>query len=132
MEWIGKNLKRLRDKNPLVQNIANFVVMNTTANALLAIGASPVMAHALDELEDMLRIADSLVINIGTLASHWVESMRMAIDIARDMKKPVVLDPVGAGATRYRTEVTKSLLEEEKQGGGCLGILCGKRQGISI
>ncbi|OYT59987.1 hydroxyethylthiazole kinase [Euryarchaeota archaeon ex4484_178] len=111
MEWIGENLEKVRRKNPLVQNITNFVVMNTTANALLAIGASPVMAHAPQELEDMVNIADALVINIGTLDSHWVESMRMAVKIANSLDKPVVLDPVGAGATKYRTQIALSLLE---------------------
>ncbi len=111
MEWIGDNLRKLREKRPLVQNITNFVVMNTTANALLAIGASPVMAHAVEELEDMLHLADALVINIGTLDAHWVESMERAVDLAGKLDKPIVLDPVGAGATKYRTKVALSLLE---------------------
>ncbi len=112
MQRIAENLKKLREKKPLVQNITNFVVMNTTANALLAIGASPVMAHALQELEDMLAISDSLVINIGTLDANWVESMKMAIKIAGDLDKPVVLDPVGAGATNYRTTISRNLLKK--------------------
>ncbi len=110
MDWIEKNLQRVRDKKPLVQNITNYVVMNTTANALLALGAAPVMAHAAEELEDMLKIADSLVINIGTLDSRWVESFIEAANIAGDLKKPVVLDPVGAGATSYRTKTALRIL----------------------
>lgn len=111
MEWIAKALERVRKRKPLVQNITNFVVMNTTANALLALGASPVMAHARDELEDMLRIADSLVVNIGTLYEHWIPSMEKAVKIASELKKPTVLDPVGAGATKLRTETALRLLE---------------------
>jgi len=108
---IGLYLKKLRECRPLVQNITNFVVMNTTANALLAIGASPVMAHAVDELEDMINIADALVINIGTLDERWVDSMLRAVKIAKEYEKPVVLDPVGAGATRYRTSTALKILE---------------------
>ena len=85
--------------------------MNTTANALLAIGASPVMAHAPEELEEMLRIANALVINIGTLDNGWIHSMETAIDIAKKMNKPVILDPVGAGATKYRTKTALRLLD---------------------
>ncbi len=110
MDWIEKNLQRLREKKPLVQNITNYVVMNTTANALLALGAASVMAHAIEELEDMLKIADSLVINIGTLDSRWVESFIEAANIAGDLKKPVLLDPVGAGATSYRTNTALKIL----------------------
>jgi len=110
-ERIAESLKKLRDRRPLVQNITNFVVMNTTANALLSIGASPVMAHAVEELEEMLAIADALVVNIGTLDDRWVDSMRRAVEIAGEMKKPVVLDPVGAGATKYRTRTALELLE---------------------
>ncbi len=112
MEWIGKNLRELRENHPLVQNITNFVVMNTTANALLAIGASPVMAHAVEELEEMVNLADALVINIGTLDTYWVNSMLKAVKIASQLNKPIVLDPVGAGATKYRTKVARTILEE--------------------
>jgi len=111
MEWIAEALEKVRKRKPLVQNITNFVVMNTTANVLLALGASPVMAHAKDELEDMLRIADSLVVNIGTLDEHWISSMEKAVKIASEMKKPIILDPVGAGATKLRTETALKLLE---------------------
>ncbi len=114
MDWIIRALEKLREKKPLVQNITNYVVMNTTANALLAIGASPVMAHAVDELEDMLKLADALVINIGTLDEHWIRSMEEAARLAASMGKPVVLDPVGAGATRLRTKTALRLLEVGK------------------
>ncbi len=110
-----KNLQRdfelVRQKSPLVHNITNFVVMNNTANALLAIGASPVMAHAAEEVADMVQIASALVINIGTLSADWVDAMMIAGMAAKKRGIPVVLDPVGAGATPYRTEVCKLLIE---------------------
>jgi len=107
---IAANLTELRAKSPLVQNITNFVVMNYTANALLAIGASPVMAHAAEEVEDMVSIAGALVVNIGTLSPQWVEGMKKAMLAARKLNKPIVLDPVGAGATPYRNSVLSELL----------------------
>ena len=72
-------LKELREKSPLVHNITNYVVMNNTANALLAVGASPVMAHALEEVKDITFISSALVINMGTLSPKWVEAMEMAM-----------------------------------------------------
>lgn len=88
--------------------------MNNTANALLAIGASPVMAHSVDEVEEMAGIASSLVINIGTLEAAWVEAMLIAGKTALTKSTPVVFDPVGAGATTYRSKVCKQLIEECK------------------
>lgn len=102
----------MRAEAPLVHNITNFVVMNTTANALLALGASPVMAHAEEEVEEMTGIARALVINIGTLSTPWVRSMLLAGRAARRAGRPIVLDPVGAGATRFRTETAQELLRE--------------------
>lgn len=107
---IFKDVESIRTCSPLVHNITNFVVMNTTANALLAIGASPVMAHALPEVEDMAGIAGALVINIGTLSDDWIASMYKAVEKAGRKKTPVVLDPVGAGATPYRTRAARSLM----------------------
>ena len=83
---------------------------NTTANALLSIGASPVMAHAVEEVEEMVGLARSLVLNIGTLSASWVEAMKKAGRRARERGIPVVLDPVGAGATRFRTKTAHTLL----------------------
>jgi hydroxyethylthiazole kinase len=85
------------------------VVMNVTANATLALGALPVMAHAPQEVEEMAANAGALVLNIGTLSEHWIEAMLLA---GRAATGPIVLDPVGAGATRYRTETAKRLLAE--------------------
>ena len=90
-----------------MHNITNYVVMNNTANALLAIGASPVMAHAEEEVEEMVNIASALVINIGTLSERWINSMFKAAHQARKKGIPVILDPVGAGATAYRTKTAR-------------------------
>lgn len=111
-DTIWQDLQRIRAARPLVHNITNYVVMNTTANALLALGASPVMAHALEEVEEMASLADALVLNIGTLSPPWVEAMFRAGQRARAQGNPVVLDPVGCGATRYRTDTARQLLEE--------------------
>lgn len=108
---IVSQISQIRTQSPLVHNITNYVVMNNTANALLSIGASPVMAHAEEEVEDMVRIASALVINIGTLSPRWVDAMKRALHTASGLGKPVVLDPVGAGATPYRNQVLKELLE---------------------
>ncbi|HXX35226.1 MAG TPA: hydroxyethylthiazole kinase [Thermodesulfobacteriota bacterium] len=108
----AENLRRVREKRPLVHNITNYVVMNFTANALLACGASPVMAHAAEEVEEMVSLAGSLVLNIGTLTPAWVEAMRKAGKKANELHVPVILDPVGAGATRLRTDAARRLIEE--------------------
>ncbi|MDA8406842.1 MAG: hydroxyethylthiazole kinase [Deltaproteobacteria bacterium] len=100
----GDLLSKLREIRPVIHSITNFVVMNSTANVLLALGAAPIMAHALEEIEDISSISNSLVINIGTLSSAWIESMESAAQLARSSMKPFVLDPVGAGATKLRTK----------------------------
>ena len=106
------NLQTLREEKPLIHNITNYVVMNYTANALLACGASPVMAHARDEVEDMVSLAGALVLNIGTLTPDWIESMLIAGRHANALNIPIILDPVGSGATRLRTESAKRLIHE--------------------
>jgi hydroxyethylthiazole kinase len=108
----AQSLQRLRERKPLVHNITNYVVMNYTANALLACGASPVMAHAAEEVEEMVSLAGALVLNIGTLSPPWIESMLKAGKRANALHVPVILDPVGAGATRLRTETAKLLIRE--------------------
>ena len=108
----GSDLAAIRERKPLVHQITNFVVMNETANATLALGALPVMAHAPQEVEEMASAASALVLNIGTLSDEWVEAMLAAGRAANRAGVPVVLDPVGAGATRYRTEVSRRLLGE--------------------
>jgi len=106
------NLKALRVKKPLIHNITNYVVMNYTANALLACGASPVMAHAPEEVEEMVSFAGALVLNIGTLTNAWINSMLIAGKKANELSIPIVLDPVGSGATKLRTESAKRLINE--------------------
>jgi len=105
------NLEKLREKKPLIHNITNFVVMNFTANALLAFGASPVMAHAPEEVEEMVSFAGALVLNMGTLSRAWVESMLKAGKKANALGIPIVLDPVGAGATTFRTDTAMKLTD---------------------
>lgn len=111
-ENLKRDLTLVRECSPLVHNITNYVAMNFSANALLAVGASPVMAHAVEEMEDMVSIASALVINIGTLDAGWVEGMLAAGRAAHHLGKPIVLDPVGAGATPYRTEVAWQIIHE--------------------
>ena len=106
------NLKNIREKKPLVHNITNYVVMNYTANALLACGASPVMAHAAEEVEEMVSFAGALVLNIGTLSLPWIDAMLKAGKKANALRVPVILDPVGSGATILRTNTAKRLIEE--------------------
>ncbi|CAN5139625.1 hydroxyethylthiazole kinase [soil metagenome] len=108
----GATLGRLRERRPLVHQITNYVVMNETANATLALGALPVMAHAREEVEEMVELAGALVINIGTLSPDWVEAMLAAGKAANAAGVSVVLDPVGAGATRYRTDTARRILEQ--------------------
>ena len=108
----GESLRRIRERKPLVHQITNYVVMNETANATLALGALPVMAHAREEVEEMVGLASALVLNIGTLSPDWVEAMLLAGRAANERGVPVVLDPVGSGATRYRTETARRILDE--------------------
>jgi hydroxyethylthiazole kinase len=111
-ERTGQLLTELRHRRALVHNITNYVVMDFSANALLAIGASPVMAHAVEEVREMVALAGALVINIGTLSTPWIEAMLAAGHEARERGIPIVLDPVGAGATRLRTETAMKLITE--------------------
>jgi hydroxyethylthiazole kinase len=108
----GTDLRELRERKPLIHQITNYVVMNETANATLALGALPVMAHAREEVEEMARVAGALVLNIGTLSQPWIEAMLLAAKAANAAGAPVVLDPVGAGATTFRTETAKRILAE--------------------
>ncbi|MGX9290858.1 hydroxyethylthiazole kinase [Bacillus sp. A015] len=107
-------LEKVRAENPLVHNITNQVVTNFTANGLLALGASPVMANAKEEVAEMAQLADALVLNIGTLTKDTVEAMVIAGQAANEKGVPVLLDPVGAGATTFRTRAAKQLLQQVK------------------
>jgi hydroxyethylthiazole kinase len=108
----GATLREIRAHKPLVHQITNYVVMNETANATLAVGALPVMAHAREEVEEMVGLASALVLNIGTLSETWIEAMLLAGRTASERGIPVVLDPVGAGATRFRTDTARRILDE--------------------
>jgi len=105
-------LRELRRGKPLIHQITNYVVMNETANVTLAIGALPVMAHALEEVEEMASHAGALVLNIGTLSQDWVDAMVLAGKAANWTGAPVVLDPVGVGATSLRTDSARHILDE--------------------
>ena len=102
-------LSALRQQQPLVHNITNFVVMNNTANALLALGASPAMIHSSDEVEDFVTLSQALVINIGTLSSEQLAACKLAVHQARAARIPWILDPVGAGVTPYRRRAASAL-----------------------
>lgn len=111
-EYVAMELTKLRAKTPLVHFITNYVTANDVANAVLAIGASPVMADAIEEAADMTSIASALVLNMGTLNHRTVAAMLAAGKRANERHIPVVLDPVGAGASAFRTETVKKLLAE--------------------
>ncbi|WP_078430019.1 hydroxyethylthiazole kinase [Alkalihalobacterium alkalinitrilicum] len=104
--------EKIKIEQPLIHCMTNVVVTNFTANGLLAIGASPVMAYAKEEVADLAKIAGALLLNIGTLNQEQVEAMIMAGKAANEAGVPVILDPVGAGATSYRTETTMRILNE--------------------
>jgi hydroxyethylthiazole kinase len=106
---VGRALAGLRAERPLVHNITNYVAMTIAANVLLALGASPAMVHAREEVEDFVANSRALAINIGTLSPPWVEAMTLAVAKATSLGKPWVLDPVGCGATPYRTRVSADL-----------------------
>jgi len=110
-ESAGEILERIRSARPVVHSITNYVVMNSTANVLLAMGASPIMAHALEEMEDISNISNSLVVNIGTLSKAWIESMHLACRLALSTGKPFLLDPVGSGATKLRTQTALNIIK---------------------
>lgn len=107
-------LKKLKEKKPLVHNITNYVTVNDCANMLLAIGASPIMADDFREAADITSISSALVINIGTLNERTIESMISSGKKANELNIPVVFDPVGAGASAFRNETTKKILDEVK------------------
>ncbi|GAB6182024.1 hydroxyethylthiazole kinase [Desulfotomaculum defluvii] len=114
LQNIAITLQKVRQVNPLIHNITNVVVTNFTANGLLALGASPVMAYAVEEVADMASIAGALVLNIGTLNEKEIEAMLQAGKSANQHNVPVVFDPVGAGATAYRTATARRIVKEVK------------------
>ena len=102
----------IREKNPLIHNITNYVTVNDCANAILAIGASPIMADDNAEVEEIVSISSTLVINLGTLNQRTIASMIMAGKKANELNIPVVLDPVGAGASKLRSQTTQQILSQ--------------------
>lgn len=103
-------VQKIRASKPLIHNITNYVVMNQTANALLSIGASPVMAHAPEELIEVTSLSSALVVNIGTLDDNWIKSIKVACKEAKKRDIPVILDPVGSGFTKFRTNFSRELI----------------------
>ncbi len=111
---LWNNILAIREQAPLVLNVTNYVVTNNTANALLALGASPAMAHAAEEMPELVALAGSLVINIGTPGREQIEGMRASLEKAREIGLPWVLDPVAAGATALRTSLAREFVKEYK------------------
>jgi hydroxyethylthiazole kinase len=127
MPLLDEARRALAEKRPLVHHITNYVVMNLTANVTLALGGSPVMAHDTAEVEEMASFASALVINIGTLSPRWIDAMFLAGKKAKARGIPVVLDPVGAGATALRTDCCRRLLSEVRP-----DIVRGNRAEITV
>ncbi|WP_074221688.1 hydroxyethylthiazole kinase [Rhodovulum sp. ES.010] len=111
MEPPGRYLSDMRETGPLIHNITNFVAMNMMANVLLAIGASPAMVHARDEVAEFAALANALTVNIGTADADWAAGMEAAADVMARAGRPWVFDPVGVGATRFRQDLSDRLLD---------------------
>jgi hydroxyethylthiazole kinase len=107
-------LKSIKTTRPLIVNLTNYVTMDFVANGLLSLGASPVMCHAREEIEDLMKLAAVLVINLGTLGPDFISLCKKACTVANHLNVPIVLDPVGAGASQYRTDINLSLIETFK------------------
>lgn len=110
IEQIKSSISHLRDKKPLILCLTNYVTMDFMANSLLALGAAPLMSESIEEIEELVSISHALYINIGTLNSMFMERAVFAAQIAKSLKKPIILDPVGAGASRLRTAASLQLL----------------------
>jgi hydroxyethylthiazole kinase len=111
LEKLEENLKNIRAKNALTHCITNSVTINDCANAVLAIGGSPFMAEDAEELEEVVTIADVLVINIGKLSKNQIESMKISAKTANETDTPIILDPVGVGVTELRNKTTMDLIQ---------------------
>jgi hydroxyethylthiazole kinase len=112
IQTVWNDIDAIRTQGPMVVNVTNYVVTNNTANALLALGASPAMNHVAEDLPGLMDLAQALVINLGTLAPEYVEGMRVAMDIAFKQNKPIALDPVAAGVNDLRTGLAREFLEK--------------------
>ena len=113
-ETINHLTTQIKQQNPLILNLTNDVTMDFVANGLLSLGASPIMSKAEKELECLIQIANAVVINIGTLDDTFINLCKKACQLANQNKKPLILDPVGAGATGYRTQTCLQLLKQFK------------------
>jgi hydroxyethylthiazole kinase len=111
-EEIFRDIEIIRQTRPVIHHLTNLVVMQTNANVLLALGAAPLMAHAHEELAEISIFSQALVLNMGTLDKQWIESAKTAQRHAIEKNKPVIFDPAGAGASRYRTETAKAILAD--------------------
>jgi len=120
------DLAQIELKAPVILSLTNYVAMDLTANALLALGASPIMAHAEEELSELVDLASAVVINLGTLDSDWQRRMVKAVKLAGERGKPVILDPVGAGATTFRTSFARDLI-----GSGNISVVRGNASEIA-
>ena len=107
---INETLSQIKEKNPLTHCITNSVTINDCANAVLAIGGSPFMAEDAEELEEVVTIADALVINIGKLSKEQINSMNVSAKAANETDTPIILDPVGVGVTELRNKTTMNLI----------------------
>ena len=107
---INETLSQIKEKNPLTHCITNSVTINDCANAVLAIGGSPFMAEDAEELEEVVTIADALVINIGKLSKEQIKSMNVSAKVANETNTPIILDPVGVGVTELRNKTTMDLI----------------------
>lgn len=103
-------LKKMRSTKPIILNLTNYVTMDFMANSLLALGCAPIMTICNEELEELIKISSSININIGTLDNSFIKRCNLAIDIAATYKKPIVLDPVGAGASLIRTKISSNAI----------------------
>lgn len=104
-------LKTVREKNPLIHCITNYVTVNDCANILLACGASPIMAEDIHEMEEIVTAASGLLVNIGTITEDKLDAILLAGKTANELHKPVILDPVGAGATAFRQRIVYEILQ---------------------
>lgn len=107
---IKTNLELIKQTKPLILCLVNHVTINAVANCLLSIGSAPIMSESIEEIEELIQISHAVYINIGTLTSEFMDRAKFACIIAKQYNKPVILDPVGAGASKIRTESAKKLL----------------------
>lgn len=112
LEKMASSLAELRKRKPLILNLTNYVTMDFMANSLLALGAAPLMSQDIAEIPELIKISDSINLNIGTLDPLFIKRCKFAIDLSKNTGKPLVLDPVGAGASWLRTECAKDLMQE--------------------